>query len=340
MLFFWVLPWLGHAIRISPTSVRAVAVSTAPPAPPIEYALTPLTPADQQAIRYLETNPAAPASKPVVTNNISNRDQHAAQPIPDPNSHSDLPTTNGDTANSSKIVAGDVRQAQPPAPPPIPTPKESSAVAAPATAPPPPQLAMMSPSLPGNISTDLGEGVRVSDQPHDTSTPKPADKVPPAPADYKLPPGPLTPQAVAASAAAATPLDRPALLAQTHAGPLVKSTQGAHDAGIAPAVDAKWTPFGAYLQMMFEAIGSEWNIECERYTFSVQDSGAAVVVAFVVNSQGQVQDARVESSTATRGATLLCLNAIQHPAPYGVWTKEMAALLGDQQLIRITFYYQ
>jgi hypothetical protein len=343
-LFFWVIPWLGNAVRVSPLS----AVPTTPARPPVEYVLTPLTAEDKQAIRYLETNPAAPDSKPVATNNISNRDQHAAQPVPDPNGHSDLPATNGQTANSSKIVAGDTPKPQPPAPPPTPAPTpeptKSSTASAQPTAPPPPQIAMNIPSLPGNVATSDGFGVHISDQPRDTSPSQPAHKIPPnlapAPEDYKLPPGPLTPEAVAASAAAATPLERPTLMVQTHDGPILKNTKGTHDQALNPAVDAKWTPFGAYLQMMFEAIGSEWDIECDRYNFSVQDSGAAVVTTFVINRQGEIESVNVESSSATRGATLLCLNAIKHPAPFGVWTEEMAALLGERQTIQVTFYYQ
>jgi len=342
-LFFWVLPWVGNAIKVSPESGLITLSPAAPAPPPVVYDLTPLTPADQKAIRYLETNPAAPASAPVATNNISNRDQRAAQPVPDLTSHSDVPTTSGNSANSSKIVAGDLRQPQPPAPAPNPAPKENAPATAPPTAPPP-QLATMTPALRGNATLDNGEGVRMADKPSDQSTQNPADKIPPTfvprQNDFKVPPGPLTPEVVAASAAAATPLDRPTLMAQTHAGPILKSTLGAHDQALAPAVDAKWTPFGAYLQMMFEAIGSEWDIECARYSFSVQDSGAAVETTFVINSQGQIESLQVDSSTATRGATLLCLSSIKHPAPFGVWTKEMAALLGDSQVIKITFYYQ
>ena len=341
-LFFWVLPWLGNAVKISPNDLGATAAALPAP-PPIEYSLAPLTPEDQKAIRYLEANPAAPASTPVATNNISTRDQRAAQPKPDANGHSDVPVTDGDSANSPKIVAGDEHPPQPPAPPPRPATKESSAAAAPPTAPPP-QLAMMVPGLRGNVSTSPGDGVRVSDQPGDNSAQKSADKIPPnptpAPQDYKLPPGPLTPESVAASAAAATPLERPLLLAHTHAGPILKNAQSTHDAGLVPGVDAKWTPFGAYLAMMFEAIGAEWDIEFGQYSFSLQDSGSAVETTFVINRQGQIVSAQVDSSSATRGATVLCLNAIRHPAPFGVWTEEMAAQLGDEQTIKITFYYQ
>ncbi len=341
-LFFWVLPWLGNVVKMTPVSVRAASLT--PPPRPVEYALTPATPEDQQAIRYLETNPAAPSSTPVATNNISNRDQRVAQPVPNPDGHSDLPATTGTSVNSSKIVAGDLHKPAPPAPPSATAPPTKSASAAPPpTAPPPEQIAMMTPSLPANITSPEGEGVRVSNQPGNTTAQKPAEQTPPTtetvPDNYKFPPGPLTPEAVAASAAAATPQPRPTLEVQTHAGPIVKNTQGTHVLGSLGA-DAKFTAFGAYLQKMYEAIGSEWDIECEDYTFSVQDSGVAVVVTFIINSQGQVESAQVESSSATRGATMLCLNAIQRPTPYGVWTKEMTALLGDRQEIQVTFYYQ
>jgi len=337
-LFFWVLPWIGNAMKSAPAIVVAPAADA--PAPAIEYVLTPLTPEDKRAVRFIETNPAAPTSAPAPTVNISNRDQSAAQPVPDPNGHSDLPATTGEKANSEKIVSGDSNKPAPTPSPPAAQPRP------PATAPPaaPQPVAYSQPvSLPGKAISSDGEGVQISDQPSEAPANKTADKVSPTVADaqknYVLPPGPLTPETVAASAAAATPQPRPALNPSTHAGPVMKNSQATHKLGL-PAADAKFTPFGAYLAQMGEAIETEWDIECGQYQFGVQDSGTAAAISFVVNSQGEVEKVTVENSTATRGATLMCVSAIKHPAPFGVWTKEMTAMLGERQTITFTFYYE
>jgi hypothetical protein len=344
-LFFWVIPWLGNLELAAAKNARLATEANPPPAAPaVVYELQPATPEDQQAIRYVEVNPNAPDSKPVATKNISNRDQSAAQPVPDPNSHSDRPATDGTIADSPKIVSGDLRQ---PAPPPRPAPQPEAATARaapPPTAPPPSQIAMNPFTLPGNITKPSGEGVMISDQPVDLAPTKPLPQNLPqdttAQNNYQLPPGPLTPESVAASAAAATPQERPTAPIKTQNGPLANNPHGSRNPAPEPQVDAAWSPFGTYLQMMFEAIGAEWYNECDEYRFDVRDEGAKVVVAFVVNKQGEVESAQIEDSSATAGATSLCLNAVKRPAPYGVWTPDMVALLGDEHLIKVTFYYQ
>jgi len=342
MLFFWILPWVGKAMEIS-SAVSAASASIPPP--PVEYVLAPLTPADQQAMRYMETNPNAPVTPPVATNNISSRDQSVAQPNPNPNGNSDKPRTDGQQLNTQKIIQGDLSKPAPaPAPPaPVTPPAPKPVAAAEPTAPP---LAAAQPAaLPAKpVSTD-GEGIRFDENPPEKPAEKPVDTtVPPTVAQQqpnpRLRPGPLTPEVVAESAAAATPESRQSLAVRTHEGPVVEEKKGTHNAGIAPAVDAKFSQFGSYLDMMFEAIGSEWDNECAKYSFNMRDGGTAVETEFVINPKGEVTELKIVDSTATRGATLMCVNAIKLPAPYGVWSKEMVALLGEGQTVRITFYYR
>ncbi len=336
-LFFWVLPWVGNVMKGIPVIVTLA--KSPPPAPAIEYVLTPLTPEDKQAVRFVETNPAAPTSVPPPTINISNRDQTAAQPKPDDLGHADMPATTGDVANSPKVVSGDLHPAEAPAPPP--TPAQSARPAAPPPTAPP--VAYSPPvALPGKLFPPDGDGVQVSDLAGNSPDNRPPDKTPPSakatPTPYKLPPGPLTPETVAASAAAVNPLSRPNLQPATHAGPVAKNTQGTNHLG-ALAPDARLTPFGTYLNQMQEAIGQQWDNECEQFQFSMQDSGTQVDVVFTMNSRGEVENVQVEKSTATRAATLLCVTAIKAPSPYGVWTKEMVAMLGERYTLHFTFYY-
>lgn len=340
-LFFWILPWLGTAMQMSRGMTNQ---SAGLPPPSVEYILTPLTPADQQAMRYIETNPNAPAVPPLPTNNISNRDQRVAQPNPNPNGNSDKPRTNGDQLNSQKIVQGSLSKPAPaPSPPtPVAPPAQKPAAAAEPTAP---VTAAAPAALPAKPMATDGEGIRFDEKPPEKPADKPADTTLPPSVAQQQPnprsrPGPLTPDFVAASAAAVTPESRQSLDVKTHEGPLLKETQGTHNAGINPAVDAKFSQFGGYLEMMYEAISSQWDNECENYSFNLRDAGTAVAIQFVINPKGEVTELQVLDSNATRGATLMCVNAIKLPAPYGVWSKEMVALLGTGQTVRITFYYR
>jgi hypothetical protein len=342
MLFFWILPWVGSAMQISRYATNTPTSATPPP---VEYVLTPLTPADQQALRYMETNPNAPVAKPDATSNISDRDQRVAQPIPNPNGHSDKPQTDGQQLNTQKIVQGDLsRPAPAPAPPmPVTPPAQKPAAAKEPTAPA--VAAAAPPALPAKAASSDGEGIRIEEKPLQNFADKPSESpLPPTVANMqpnpRLRPGPLTPDVVAESAAEATPQTRPSLDMKTHAGPIVMERQGTHDVAPYMAVDAKFTQFGAYLGMMYEAISSQWDDECVNYSFDLHDAGTEVETDFVINSKGEITELKVANSTAGRGPTLMCTNAIKLPAPYGPWSKEMIALLGQEQTVHITFFYQ
>ena len=45
-------------------------------------------------------------------------------------------------------------------------------------------------------------------------------------------------------------------------------------------------------------------------------------------------------STANEVATAACISGISDPAPYGPWTDDMKAVLGEKQEMTFTFYYQ
>ncbi len=345
ILFSWVMPWLGAVVKTSQASAYNASRATARPPRAVEYVLTPATKEDLQTLRYVEANPNAPVAKPDATQNISNRDQRAAQPVPNPDGHSDLPATDGTQENSVKIVPGvnNPRPAPPAPPAAAPAAQTAEQSPAPATAPPPVVASTPPPALPGTTNATNGEGIRIADQPG--ASPAKPDTLPPRPAQETqtqrpLPPGPLTPEIVAARAAAATPATRLNAAAQTHAGPLVKNIQGTHVGGVAPALDSRLTPFGEYLSLTYEAIASAWTTRCEQFNFSPRDWGTQVEVSFVLNAQGEVEDVQVENSTASRAATLLCVNAIKTPAPFAKWPAEMRAMLGERYTLHITFYYE
>jgi hypothetical protein len=65
-----------------------------------------------------------------------------------------------------------------------------------------------------------------------------------------------------------------------------------------------------------------------------------VTVKFVMNDEGRIVDIGVENSTANDTATRACVSAITDRMPYGPWTDDMKAVLGDRQQMTFTFYYQ
>ena len=66
------------------------------------------------------------------------------------------------------------------------------------------------------------------------------------------------------------------------------------------------------------------------------------MVVFKLNSKGEVsQIVSVEPTPGTSDAsTRACPSAIAIPAPYGPWTEDMIAVLGTEQELVFTFYYE
>ena len=96
----------------------------------------------------------------------------------------------------------------------------------------------------------------------------------------------------------------------------------------------------SYQQRMIEAISAQWNLLGRQFNYTSTDYGTKVVAEYILNREGQVTDLKIIFTSASRPATLLVQDAILSRAPFGLWTKEMVATLGEQQTIRITFFYR
>jgi len=123
---------------------------------------------------------------------------------------------------------------------------------------------------------------------------------------------------------------RPALFAENRIG----------TSNIGPAaVDARWSNYGTYLQKMIEAVQMAWDkINLQSKTFPAPCS--IVTVKFVLNSEGSI--ARILSvSGGMSGAQAEggCVAAITSPSPYGAWSDDMVAVLGQEQEMTFAFYY-
>jgi hypothetical protein len=64
-----------------------------------------------------------------------------------------------------------------------------------------------------------------------------------------------------------------------------------------------------------------------------------VTINFRINSKGQIAEILKVEGDAGEFGTNAALSAIRKSAPYRAWTKEMVAVLGDDQVIAFAFYY-
>jgi len=65
-----------------------------------------------------------------------------------------------------------------------------------------------------------------------------------------------------------------------------------------------------------------------------------VTVKFIIDSKGRIKTiVDVQSTSSDQGKTA-CEAAITDRSPYGVWTADMIAMLGEQQELTFTFLYE
>ena len=70
-------------------------------------------------------------------------------------------------------------------------------------------------------------------------------------------------------------------------------------------------------------------------------AGTVVKVKFKIEAKaGEVSEILDVDSIGSKNAQDMCVSAIVSNSPYGVWTPEMIAVLGQSQEITFAFYYQ
>ena len=107
----------------------------------------------------------------------------------------------------------------------------------------------------------------------------------------------------------------------------------------AVAYSAKWSAYGEYLHKMIEAIQIQWDrILTESRT--EPPSNTVVTVKFTMDFHGKVTEIIDVENTSSEQGKQSCLTAITMTAPYGEWTEDMRAVLGDSQELTFQFYYQ
>ncbi len=287
-------------------------------------------------MNFVETNPDAPDNVPDDTNNFGAQNQQAAQLTPPKNDGGDRPELDGRTDIApTQIVSGTMSESRPASPPVPPSPEEIEAAAAQMRA----EIAREQVPLPG-VEKDIG------DNPDTFGTN--VAKIAPHPEDVEewkkgapdTPVKPLSPEALRAVVNPTRPRPRPQLAAQSRARPAVfaQNTKGTKNLGM-PAVDARWSRYGEYLQKLVEAVQMQFDklIDDSR---SYPTSNSMVRVKFVLNAQGEIaRILSVEGGEAGPQAEGWCVSSISNPAPYGKWTEDMVALLGEEQEMTFSFFF-
>ncbi|MEO7701889.1 MAG: hypothetical protein ABIZ04_21900 [Opitutus sp.] len=136
------------------------------------------------------------------------------------------------------------------------------------------------------------------------------------------------------------PRPRPQVVKQQQVRPAIfqENKFGTQNIG-AVAFDAKWSAYGQYLQKLIETVQIQWERLLVESRVS-PPSGTSVKVVFRLNSRGAVQEIVSVEGSAGDPAAKACASAITSKAPYGPWTPEMVAVLGDSQDLTFTFFYQ
>jgi len=298
---------------------------------PDEY-LMPRKP-QQAPPKFVETNPDAPENMPDKTNNFAAQNQQAAQEKPNPDSKGDHAATEGKKDfESTQIVSGRLTpptKAPPPEPPPTPEVAKALEKAA--------AMRKAESPLPGfekreGTSAD-GFGMNEA-KPTDNATAA-TEKVEGA-KDAPTTVGEMSPAQVAIDPRKPKPRVQ---LAQQHVRPAIfaEDRVGAKNIGLA-GYDAKWSNYGAYLQRLVDSVQITFdNIVESSGVFP--PTGTVVTIRFRMDSEGKIAEIMSVDSTGGQQAASQCTTAITARSPYGKWTDDMVAMLGDSQEFTWKFYY-
>lgn len=304
-----------------------------PAAPrPFNIQLTPLARKPlppKQPMKFVEANPNANNNVPDRTTNFAAQNQQVAQEKPTPNGKSDMPALEGQKEiKSTQIVTGTLEKQQPQAP------------VAPAKVAPP-KAAVSPPRQEQNplAGTDQVQGKNPDG--YGTAQAKVDDNAKPI---MQKVDGAKDAPPVANANGTAPQIDprhpQPRKTLAQHVRPAIFTENKFGTSNIGPtAVDARWSNYGEYLQRLIESVQIEWDriLESSR---TYPPSGSTVTVKFKLDSKGRVAEIIDVTSSSSEQGKDSCVSAITNRSPYGEWTADMIALLGDAQDMTFTFYYQ
>jgi len=288
---------------------------------------------------FVEVNPDAPENTPDRTDNFGERNQQVAQEVPTPDGQSESPATEGQTdIESTAIVTGNRAEEESqfvPAPPPTPEEVQEINEAIEAAA----RLAQD--PLPG---TERIEGTN-PDGFGSSVVPLPQNPMP-IPDRIEGLPNVTETDGMANGSTFRVDPSRPAprpSLAASNLRPafITERVNGTSNLGVV-AHNALRTEYGAYLSRIIETVDRQWsnNIRSKlQGGFSYPLSGSRVKVKFRLMKSGDVAIVEVDGTADTLWSRV-SVDAIAQRAPYGPWTDDMIAILGESTEITFTFHYQ
>lgn len=332
LLLWGVSPWL---LRIEPT-VGVAKPHAAPQTFSIEIA--PDTFAKQETIKpppplkFVETNPDAPENTPDNTRNFAARNTQAAQEKPSEKTSAERPATEGQKdADQAAIVSGQLtkpiehQEAVPEVEHP---PQEQKVATVKAEQNPLPGFEKKE----GDDKTAFGSNIAKFP---DNARPIPekidgAKNAPLIQGATEMQPA-IDPQ---------KPRQRPMLVSQPKVRPAILADNPVGVKGVGPiAYDARWSNYGAYLQRLIDTVQIQWErILSDSRIYP--PSGTTVIVKFVIDSDGRIaRIVNVDNQSNDQGGRA-CVSAITDRSPYGAWTDDMKAMLGERQEMTFSFHYQ
>lgn len=281
--------------------------------------------------KFVEANPDAPDNVPDKTNNFSFMNQQVAQEKPTPDGKNDMPALVGKKdVQSTQIVDGQLTKPQESVP--MAPPVEVAAKDATKEAPKQEQIPLSgfekkegdNPDAFGSNVAKFAEGAK--------AVPERVEGIKNAP---------LIQSAVASTPKIDRnkPQERPVLQKQ-QVRPGIFSDNKFGTMNIRPtAVDAKWSNYGVYLQRMIETVQIQWDRILLQSTL-YPPSGTTVTVSFRMDSDGKITTIIDVKNTSSDQGKEACVSAITARSPYGKWSDDMIAVLGNSQEMTFTFYYQ
>jgi len=280
--------------------------------------------------KFVETNPDAPDNIPDSTENFGAQNQQTAQEKESPDMTGNRAAIEGQTEiQSERIVSGQLAPPEPPVP------------SSPPQAETPPQQEA-NPVIREQIPlTGFEKATSETENSYGSNVAKVAEGT--ANADQYVEGVKDAPLVQNASSTVKRidpnqPQPRPKL--EKRARPAIFTENKIGTKNIGPtAVDARWSNYGQYLQQLIETVQTQWDrilLQSRVYP----GSGTKATVKFILNSKGEIS--RIISVDGTAGELGLqnCVSAITDRAPFGDWSDDMITMLGEEQEMTFTFFYQ
>ena len=280
--------------------------------------------------KFVETNPDAPENTPDKTRNFAARNQQVAQEKPAAENKSDAPQLTGKKDQEvSQIVDGRLKSKDepPPEPPPMPQVQPATEQA---------EARREENPLPGQEKIEgenkEGFGSNVAKQADNASAVKEHVE---GQKDAPIVVG--NPQAAQPKIDPQRPMPRPKVERNVRPAVLAENKFGTTNIGPV-AIDARWSQYGQYLQQLIETVQVQWERIIDQ-SHVYPPSGSTVTVKFRLDSSGVVAEIIQSESTGGTQAERACISAITARSPYGKWTDDMIAMLGESQEMTFNFYY-